>query len=178
MTLLATVRRVLWSGGIAVGIVTLGIGLAGRAPAVRTVDMLDRCDPASFNAAFGPGTCVFDHPGVTVDTFLNVLERAHTMGAWHFAPTQLHLKAGQAFQAQNSGGEFHTFTEVDEFGGGFIADLNELTGDTEPAPECLNIAGLEFIAPGDTSDPEIEPAGTHKYMCCIHPWMRTTVTVR
>ena len=162
----------------ALGLTILSPVMVGRASDVRTVDMRDRCDPESFNDAFGPGTCVFDHRGVSVGTFLSVLERAQTMGAWHFAPGNVRLREGQAFQARNSGGELHTFTEVDEFGGGFIPELNELTGNLEPAPECLDVPSLEFIAPGDTTEPEIEPRGTHLYMCCIHPWMRATVTVR
>ena len=160
------------------GLVLLGPGMVVRASDVRTVDMLDRCDPQSFNDAFGPGICVFDHPGVSVGTFLSVLERSQTMGAWHFAPGVVRLQEGQAFQARNSGGELHTFTEVEDFGGGFIPELNDLSGNPEPAPECQNPGSLEFIAPGDTSEPEVESKGTHRYMCCIHPWMRATVTVR
>ena len=172
------IRRVPWLTFVVIAVVMLGGVLIGRAPAVRTIDMLDVCDPESFNEMFGPGICVASHPGVNVDTFLNVLERAHTMGAWHFSPRQLRLKEGQAFQAHNSGGEVHTFTEVDAFGGGFIDELNQLTGDTVPAPECLDIPSLEFIPPGEDTEAEVEPAGTHLYMCCIHPWMRATVTVR
>jgi len=151
--------------------------MVGRAADVKRVDMLDRCDPESFNAMFGP-VCGEDHPGVNVDTFLNVLESAHKMGSWHFAPGTVMLKEGQAFQAHNSGGEVHTFTEVVKFGGGFIPELNALTGDVVPAPECLNIPALEFIPPGASGDPEVEPQGTHIYQCCIHPWMRATVTVK
>jgi plastocyanin len=160
------------------GLALLGPGMGARASDVRTVDMRDACDPQSFNDAFGPGTCVFDHPGVSLDTFLSVLERSQTMGAWHFAPGEVRLREGQAFQARNSGGEVHTFTEVEAFGGGFIAELNDLTGNPVPAPECLDFGSIEFIAAGDTTEPEVEPTGTHLYMCCIHPWMRATVTVR
>jgi plastocyanin len=160
------------------GLVLLGPGMVVRASDVRTVDMLDRCDPQSFNAMFGPGTCVFDHPGVSLGTFVSVLERSQTMGAWHFAPGVVRLQEGQAFQARNMGGEMHTFTEVEAFGGGFIPELNALSGNPEPAPECLNFGSIEFIAPGDTSEAEVESKGTHHYMCCIHPWMRADVTVR
>jgi hypothetical protein len=178
MSWIARTTRVVLLSGIATGTLLLSAGLIGRASDVKTVDMLDRCDPESFNEMFGPGICVFDHPGVGVDKFLGVLERAHTIGAWHFAPGSIMLKQGQAFQAHNSGGELHTFTEVEEFGGGFIPELNELTGDVDPAPECLNIPALEFIPPGGNGDAEVESKGTHRYMCCIHPWMRATVTVR
>jgi plastocyanin len=157
--------------------VLLGAGLVGRALEVKTVDMHDVCDPESFNAMFGD-VCDSSHPGVNVETFLRVLGQAHKQGAWHFAPGNVNLKQGQAVQAHNSGGEVHTFTEVDEVGGGFIPELNQLTGDLEPAPECLNFGGIEFIGPGQTGTPDVESKGTHKYMCCIHPWMRATVTVK
>ena len=178
MTRKAMAKWVGLPGCVAIGIVILGAGLIGRVPPVRVVDILDRCDPDSFNAMFGPNTCVFDHPGVSVDTFLRVLGNSGQIGAWHFSPRQVRLKEGQAFQAQNSGGEVHTFTEVAEFGGGFIPELNDLTGNPIPAPECLDFPNIEFIPAGASNAPEVDDAGEHKYMCCIHPWMRATVTVR
>jgi len=163
----------------AVGTMVLSAGLVGRALDVKTVDMRDACDPASFNDMFGD-VCFSGHPGVNVDTFLHVLANSQKMGAWHFAPGSVRLQSGQAFQAHNSGGEVHTFTEVDEFGGGFIPELNALVGEDEIAPECdlAHGASPEFIGPGQTGDPEVESKGTHNYQCCIHPWMRATVTVR
>jgi plastocyanin len=179
MTRLALMRRAFLFGGMAIGTVVLGAGLVGRALDVKTVDMHDVCDPQSFNDMFGD-VCFSSHPGVNVDTFLHVLANAHKMGAWHFAPGVVRLRSGQAFQAHNSGGEAHTFTEVDDFAGGFIPELNDLVGETEIAPECDLASGAtpEFIGPGGDGEPEVESPGTHKYMCCIHPWMRATVTVR
>ena len=34
------------------------------------------------------------------------------------------------------------------------------------------------IPPGGTYSDEVEETGTELYQCCIHPWMRTTVTAR
>jgi plastocyanin len=179
MTRMAVTMRGFAFGVVAIGTVLLSAGLVGRALSVRTVDMHDACDDVSFNAAFGDGICIDGlGGGVTVDTFLQVLERSQKMGAWHFAPGTVRLKEGQAVQAYNSGGEVHTFTEVAEFGGGFIPELNQLTGDLVPAPECLNIPALEFIPAGETGTAEVKPKGMHLYECCIHPWMRATVTVR
>ena len=84
----AIASRVGLLGCVAIGIVILGAGPSGRAPAVRVVDMLDLCDPDSFNAAFGEGICVFEHPGVNVDTFLRVLGNSGQIGSWHFSPGQ------------------------------------------------------------------------------------------
>ena len=174
-------RMLTWRTGaascVAIGLILLGGNVAGQSPAVRVVNVLDRCDPVSFNAMFGP-VCFSDQPGVNVDTFLNVLGSAGQIGSWRFSPGTINLRNGQAFQPQNNGGEDHTFTEVDDFGGGFIQELNDLTGNPIPAPECLNIPGLEFIPPGGSGEQEVESPGSHKYQCCIHPWMRATVTVR
>jgi hypothetical protein len=85
---------------------------------------------------------------------------------------------GQTLLAINRGGEAHTFTEVAEFGGGIVPLLNELTGETTVAPECEALGPADFIPPGGSTSDEVEEAGTERYMCCIHPWMRATVTAR
>ena len=77
----------------------------------------------------------------------------------------------------NLGGETHTFTEVDEFGGGMVPELNRSAGTTTPAPECLTLLSSDFIASGRTVFHLFEEEGDEKYQCCIHPWMRTTVHV-
>jgi plastocyanin len=81
-------------------------------------------------------------------------------------------------QAQNNGGEVHTFTEVDEFGGGIVPPLNVLSGNPLPAPECLQLGLGDFIPAGGQSAPDLEDPGVHHYQCCIHPWMRADVIVR
>jgi len=60
------------------------------------------------------------------------------------------------------------FTEVEEFGGGFIPDLNTLSGTPVPAPECLSLEPDDFVPPGATYTDEVEGA-TKLYQCCIHP---------
>jgi hypothetical protein len=79
----------------------------------------------------------------------------------------------------NHGGEVHTFTEVEEFGGGIVPALNNLAHTPVEAPECKALESDDFIAPGATyeSDTEQEP-GEEKYQCCIHPWMRLTAHIR
>jgi hypothetical protein len=84
---------------------------------------------------------------------------------------------------ENVGGEAHTFTPVAEFGGGFIPDLNGISGNPVPAPECLNIPALVFIPAGGTEEGPTAgssdlPVGSHKFQCCIHPWMRTVIEVQ
>ena len=177
-----TVRKHLVAAlGIAVGLAIFA-GTVGFASDVRIIKMQDQCDPETFNAMFGEGTCV-TNGGVSFDTFISQLLHSQQAGAWRFTPDPVHLRDGQAFRAENTGGEVHTFTEVDEFGGGFIPDLNGISGNPEPTPECAelglkNFEGEEFIPPGGQTEAETEEPGVHHYMCCIHPWMRTDVIVR
>ena len=86
----------------------------------------------------------------------------------------IEAKVGQTLLAINRGGEEHTFTEVEEFGGGVVDILNQLSGNTEVAPECLALAPSDRIPAGGTFTDEVEETGTELYQCCIHPWMRTS----
>ena len=143
----------------------------------RLVKMMDACDPTSFNAAIGAGTCV-RNGGVKFAKFLQLLGKHQKVGAWHFAPAVLNVRVGQELLAVNRGGEEHTFTEVEEFGGGIVPDLNALAGTPEQAPECLALAAGDFVPPGGSTTDDVEEEGTELYQCCIHPWMRAVVTAR
>lgn len=98
-------------------------GAGGQAQ--RTIDIFDACDPDSFNAALGAGTCV-RNGGLPFDNFLELLRLHHSAGAWHFTPPQAQLSVGDVLLAINRGGEAHSFTEVEEFGGGVVPLLNDL----------------------------------------------------
>ena len=87
------------------------------------------------------------------------------------------MSVGQMLMATNKGGETHTFTEVDEFGGGIVDQLNQLSGLTTVAPECSALTPRDFLAPGASSREVEEEAGVEKYQCCIHPWMRAQVRI-
>jgi plastocyanin len=150
--------------------------LAVKGPSQHVVSLFDACDPETFNAALGEGACTRSG-GVRFDMFLEQLGRHHSIGAWHFAPSNVTMKVGELLVATNRGGEMHTFTEVDEFGGGLVPQLNELTGLTEVAPACAALGTGGRIAPGTSTSEEEEDAGVEKYQCCIHPWMRAEVRV-
>ena len=171
-------RRLAMVAGLAALLVVVPAAGASAASATRQVQVLDDCDPASFNAAIGPGTCVKDGT-TTFQAFVGQLLAQGRAPAWRFAPGQLRLDAG-TLQAHNRGGEDHTFTEVASFGGGCIAVLNDLLGLT-PVPECAGFPGGAFAAtlvpPGGTVTTAPLPPGLHRYECLIHPWMRTTVSV-
>lgn len=150
--------------------------LAANGASQHVVTMFDACDPETFNARLGAGTCTRSG-GVRFDSFVAQLEKHHAIGAWHFAPPEVTMRVGQMLVATNHGGETHTFTEVEEFGGGIVPLLNQLTGLTAVAPECNRLTGKDFLAPGASSSETEEEAGVDKYQCCIHPWMRAEVRI-
>ena len=152
-------------------------GVSGAAAGVRRIEMLDNCDPESFDAVLGAGSCTRSG-GLTFGAFIGALTARGVVESWRFSPEKVEARVGQTLLAINRGGEEHTFTEVAQFGGGIVPLLNQLTGNTTVAPECQALGPSDFIPPGGTASDEVEAAGTERYMCCIHPWMRTTVTAR
>jgi hypothetical protein len=178
-------RLVLTSGAlVAVSLMVAATSLAGRGE--RTVRIVDACDPASFNAVLGDGACVGDGM-VTFGDFIATLERTQTHPRWRFLPEHTSVPASTALVAENSGGEAHTFTEVAEFGGGFVDELNHLSGNPVPVPECaVTLPGgilipapaalATFVPAGGSLTTAGLAAGVHRFLCCIHPWMRTEVT--
>ncbi len=172
-------RRLATAAGIAALLALMPAAGASAASTSRQVQALDDCEPTSFNAAIGPGTCIRDG-GTTFSEFVAQLLAQGRAPAWRFAPGQLSLDAGGTLQARNRGGEVHTFTEVANFGGGCIEALNSLLGLT-PVPECAGFPGGAFAAtaipPGGTLTTSPLAPGIHRFACLIHPWMQTTVTV-
>ena len=172
-----------------------------------TIKMWDACDPDSFNAALGTGTCIPGHHGQTVlGDFIGELQTDHIAGGWRFDPlldvspgtfklVKVELAPGDQTVLVNNGGETHTFTRVDKFAGGFIALLNGLTGNPVPAPECAKVLGDGSLVPqpetdsnifveagttepGPTAGSSVLPRGVSRWECCVHPWMRMTVVVK
>ena len=180
---------------------------AGTDTHTRTIRIWDACDPASFDAAVKPGTCKPGHHGQTdFKDFFGELQLDQIAGGWRFNPllnttdgilklARLELEPGEQLSLQNMGGEVHTFTKVEEFGGGFFAPLNPLTGNPEPAPECARVLADGSLAPQPETDTNqfVEagttelgpfagtralPLGVTHWQCCVHPWMRMNIVVR
>lgn len=147
-----------------------------------TIELEDNCEPASFNAALGAGACLHasSGTGMTLTAFNAELNATHAVAAWYMDPERMTVREGSTFAVTNAGGETHTYTEVEEFGGGVVPALNTASGNTTVAPECTNAAEFDstVIHSGQTKQHTFDERGTEKYQCCIHPWMRQVVTVR
>jgi len=125
------------------GFIILCLLFAGGAaledsPGVAQVVALDECDPATFNApnAVGPDFCKNVALGAST-TFSELFAKAAKNAPdpnWHFEPDSITIPKGAILRAVNQGGEPHTFTEVEKFGGGFIPGLNAPGEDA--VPEC------------------------------------------
>jgi hypothetical protein len=145
----------------------------------------DSCDPESFNAALGDPTACVKPGGPTFQEFIAELASTQTVRSWRFNPLQATTHAGEALLVQNVGGVEHTFTPVQQFGGGFIQILNDLSGNPVPVPECLNVPGLDFVQSGEKSlisgaalAAVADANGIAKIECCLHPWMRAEVRIK
>jgi hypothetical protein len=175
---------------LAIGLVALPASADARGAHTRSVRLQDRCDPASFNAAIPsppgqPPTCI-PHGGQKTITFgefaakLNPVDFGHEK--WNNHPDEIDLRSGDQLSVTVRGGEFHTFTEVPEFGPGCVELINNLLGLTVGAPteaQCGEFIATSGVLPDGLSTLTVTglSSGTHLFMCEIHPWMRTVVNV-
>src|SRR5215470_10862909 len=154
-----------------------------HAPTVPAqVVALDECDPTTFNAVIGPDFCKNVALGFST-TFSDLFAKAAAGTPdpnWDFEPDTVTIRKGTPIVVVDQGGEPHTFTEVKEFGGGFIDALNH----GEPtAPECAGGFGKVSVArtrilQGSQLQVNGLSKGEHLFECCIHPWMRVKVEVK
>jgi hypothetical protein len=180
MKLRLTLKTVVYGAFAAVALISLTDG-AGAVQGDKKIRMLDDCDPTTFNAVLGDGACV-GNGHTTFDAFIAELSATQDAHAWRNQPVQMHLNVGRSTLIENVGGETHTFTPVANFGGGFVNELNGISGNPVPAPECLNFGAIVFVPAGGIEIGPIAgtsdlPVGSHKFQCCIHPWMRTVIDV-
>jgi hypothetical protein len=150
------------------------------------IRLRDDCDPASFNAAIGDGTCV-GGGDTTFDDFSAEHAATGQVDKWRFNNDRAESDRNKPILVTNRGGETHTFTKVAQFGGGFVPPLNALPdGTTLPlAPECAAAIGIPqppsannlFVgAGGVASAPGLKRGERAKFQCCIHPWMHSEIT--
>ena len=144
----------------------------------------DACDPASFDAVIGPGTCVKPFR-TTFAEFIAELQATQVARAWFFSPEQLTARFGVNLLGNNVGGEEHTFTPVRQFGGGIVPVLNQLSGNPVETDECKNLeeddvvpSGGKYLIESDELAAAADGSGIARVQCCIHPWMRTEVRLQ
>src|SRR5580700_4600821 len=139
-------RTVVAIGLVICALVFVAAKAPDDSPRVAQVVALDECDPTTFNAAIGPDFCknvslaVLGYATTIQDLFAQAAAGTPNPN-WDFEPDTLHISKGTVVSVVDQGGEPHTFTEVKQYGGGFIAGLN--SGQT-PAPECA--AGFSDVA--------------------------------
>jgi plastocyanin len=155
------------------------------------IAMMDDCDPAdpAYDALGGcpegapPGSQSHrgDVPLMELFALLtSPLAPGHVIGhpSWRNEPPYVSVRSGQTVRVSNRGGRVHTFTRVENFGGGFVPLLNE---QMTPALECgANFQpnpAVTFIGVGETERVSGLAPGLHTFQCCIHPWMRAAVRV-
>jgi plastocyanin len=115
------------------------------------------------------------------DLLISPLAPGHVIGhpSWRNEPSYISIRPGQGVRVTNRGGRVHTFTRVEEFGGGFVPILNETM---TPAPECgenfVPAEGVVFVPLNENQTLPTMTPGLHKFQCCIHPWMRAAVRVQ
>lgn len=192
-------RRQVWVrvGAAAITSVVVAAAVAFADGGSERFRVRDDCDAATFNAdpPTGPGLGVICDQNFGGDeTFLEFIDEVTaTQQAehWRFQPDSTTIDRGQSTSIQSRAGETHTFTRVAKFGGGVVPLLNDLSGAGPTVAECgspetgplppsttnfIVLAGTEGAGPRAGS--AALPRGTTKWQCCIHPWMRSTITVR
>ena len=145
----------------------------------RTIRIEDDCDPATFNAAVGPDTCVGDGD-TEFEELIDELIDEGDAGKWRNHPDDTHVDEGERVKLKNVGGEAHTFTRVDAFGGGCVPELNAVLGLAPASDEACGAAFAAVLLPGQSTT--LPAADLHQghnlFQCMIHPWMRAEIEVR
>ena len=179
--------------GVSTATIVLGTVFIARSAGADSgeterVRMTDDCHAASFNAAIGAGTCggggetrFEDFIGQLVE---NGFEANESADDWEFEEDDVHIDHGDRLRVVDEGGEFHTSTEVEEFGPGCVPELDDALGiglpDARPIEECKDgslFATTGVPAGGTLHVHGLEP-GVHVFACLIHPWMQSVVEVR
>jgi hypothetical protein len=144
------------------------------------VAIRDDCDPT--DPAWAPtGGCTLPGGVVSFAEFNQLLFSPNSEGspvghpAWRMDPTYFRMESDGTVRVRNAGGRGHTFTEVANFGGGFVPPLN---GNLLVAPECAAVSADPPLAPGARMDVTGLTEGNHLFQCCIHPWMRIEIASR
>jgi len=143
-----------------------------------SISIRDDCDPR--DPTWAPsGGCLRKEGDVNMAEFRLELSSpfsAAVIGhqAWRNDPSYLEIEPGERVQIRNRGGRTHTFTEVQNYGGGKIPNP-ALNMGLITAPECP--ASIDIPAGGKAEVSGLAE-GNHHFQCCIHPWMRALIKVK
>lgn len=169
-------RSIGFAVALLVAIWSVGMGSAGA----HNVQLLDDCDPDD-PAWDATGGCTLKKGDVTFDEFVDETD-SHDLSAavighlaWRNDPGYLKIEVGDTVNVKNKGGRLHTFTRVDDFGGGRIPNP-VLNFGLETAPECIDSSATD-VPPGATLKVKDLSEGNHHFQCSLHPWMRTLIKV-
>ena len=178
-------RRLALTAGLVALVGTIAVTVVAK-DGGRFLDVRarDHCDPVTF------GAICFNSPEPEVT--LAEFQAALPLGGhedWKFNPGRsgATIDSGGTLQLESDGGIRHTFTRVAAFGGGIVPALNVAVGNAPVRPECQTAQteanGNVLVPQGSVQQfragtSPLLPRGTSLYQCCIHPWMRTQITVR
>ncbi len=168
-------RRIAVACVVLLWVVILATGVVAKGDKVAVLDDCDPTDPAWASI----GGCTLQEGAVTLAEFNAFLPLGHP--AWRFEPMYIKVKPFKEIEVRNEGGRNHTFTRVTRYGGGFVPVLNNPPG-SAAIPECAGGLGnpavaSTFLAPDTRLTVSGLTEGTHRFQCCIHPWMRAAIKV-
>lgn len=171
--------------GAALVAASLSVSAPATASGVSSDDriqMQDDCEQVSFEAALGAGACGGDGD-TTFSELVSSLLAGRPDGKWRMHSDDTHVRRGHGLHIKNTGGEFHTFTEVSSFGPGCVSAINDLMGlSGAPAADCgaaFGDARTALPAGGSGTLPTAGMSvGTHLFECMVHPWMTARIDVR
>ena len=150
----------------------LGLAVENGEPG-RRIFLRDQCGGESWNPF---GGCLIDGTVERPDWLARVQETgSHPL--WANSPVATSLRTGTTLEVVNVGGRGHSFTRVENFGGGRLPLLNTREDTRIPAPECLGEEVVLIPGAGGSVTTTFTGIGEQHYQCCFHPWMRTTVEV-
>jgi plastocyanin len=144
----------------------------------KTVLLKDDCDPND-PAWNNIGGCALARGDVTLAEFAGendspLADAVVGHQAWRNDPSYLEIREGARVRVDNVGGRVHTFTEVEDFGGG-IAPNPALNEGLTLAAECPDSVD---VLPGGRTHLTGLTVGNHRFQCCFHPWMRALIKVK
>ena len=176
-----TFRTMVWTVVAAIALLSLSGGV-DAVQGDKKIRMYDDCEPTSFNAVLGDGTCI-GNGHTTFDEFIAELAETQDAHEWRNQPSAMQVRrmwaANQTLRSRRGSTylyssrclwwRLHSRSQWDLRESGSRAGVFELWIDR------VHPAGA--TEEGPTAGSSDLPVGTHRFQCCIHPWMRTVIEV-